>query len=419
MSAPDEARTAGELLHDRTVVLLLSSELLTSLAMGVMTVAIGWQGYARSHDPLVLGLIGLAEFVPAVLLALPSGHLADRHDRRLIAVIGLLVVAVVMAGLAYDASVGDAAVWPLYLLAMAAGAAFAFISPAFNPLLVASVPPASLSRVVAMSSVTWQSANIAGPAIGGLLQTLGDPQPYVAAVAFSLLAALAALGLPAALGTAHVEADQDRATLGDVFAGVRLILATPALLGAISLDLVAVLLGGATALLPIFSQDILHVGATANGFLRAAAGGGAVAVGIVLAARPIRRHVGYALFAAVAGYGAFTIMFGLSRSYVLSLVALAGLAGADMISVFVRSTVGPLLTPPALRGRVGAVERVFIGASNELGAFESGLAAALLGPVAAVVLGGIASIAVAGLWALWFPTLRDVDRFEDLEPASL
>jgi hypothetical protein len=400
------------------VFLLLVSELATSLALGVMTVAMGWQGYVRSHDPLVLGLIGLAEFVPALVLAIPAGHVADRYDRRLIVIWGLVATIVVLLGLAGDAASGDRAVWPLYALALAGGAAFAFLSPAFNPLLVAAVPATSLARLMALNAVTWQSANIVGPAFGGLLQAAGDPQPYLAGAALSAVAIIATLGVPRAVGTAHVEDDQPRATLADALAGVRLILETPALLGAIFLDLVAVLLGGATALLPVFSQDILHVGATENGLLRSASGAGAVLVGIVLAVRPIRRHVGNALLVAVAVYGGFTIVFGVSRSYLLSLIALAGLAGADMVSVFVRGTVVPLLTPPALRGRVGAVERVFIGASNELGAFESGVAAAMIGPVGAVVLGGIASVAVAALWVWWFPALRRVDRFEDLEPVS-
>ncbi len=410
---------AVTLLRDRTVFLLLASQLLTSLAMGVMTVALGWQGYERSHDTLVLGLIGLAEFVPALVLAIPAGHVADRHDRRLIVIAGLGVTVAVLLALAFDASTNDRAVWPLYALALAAGGAFSFLSPAFNPLLVAAVSNASLARLMALSAVTWQSANIVGPAVGGVLQSLGDPQPYLAAALLATLAVIATLGVPARVGTAHVEDDRERATLGEALAGVRLILATPALLAAISLDLVAVLLGGATALLPVFSQDVLHVGATENGLLRSASGAGAVAVGVLLAARPIRRHVGSWLFVAVAVYGAFTVVFGFSRTYVVSLIALAALAGADMISVFVRATIVPLLTPPALRGRVGAVERVFIGASNELGAFESGVAAALIGPVGAVVIGGIASVVVAVAWAWRFPSLRNVDRFEDLEPASV
>jgi len=197
---------------------------------------------------------------------------------------------------------------------------------------------------------------------------------------------------------------------------VRFIFSEPPLLGAISLDLMAVLVGGVTALLPVFASDVLHVGAAGNGLLRAAPGVGAVLVGVVLSVRPLRRRAGPTLFAVVAAYGVCTVVFGLSTSFALSLAALAGLAGADMVSMLLRATIGPLLTPPALRGRVGAVERVFIGASNELGAFESGVAAALIGAVPAVVLGGLASVAVAIVWAWRFPSLRRIDRLEDVQP---
>jgi len=222
--------------------------------------------------------------------------------------------------------------------------------------------------------------------------------------------------VPRAIGVAHVGDHEPQ--LADVLDGVRLIFRSRPLLGAISLDLMAVLFGGATALLPVFARDILHVGAAGNGILRAAPGVGAVVVGALISARPIERRVGETLFAVVALFGLFTIVFGVSTSFVLSLFALAALAGADMVSMVVRSTLSPLLTPPALRGRVSAVERVFIGASNELGAFESGLAAALIGAVPAVVLGGVASIAVAVVWAWRFPELRRIDRFDELSPEA-
>ena len=227
------------------------------------------------------------------------------------------------------------------------------------------------------------------------------------------------LRLPRAIGTAHVLDPDDRPTFRDALDGLRLIFSSRALLGAISLDLVAVLFGGVTALLPVFSQDILHVGAFGNGVLRAAPGVGAVIVGLVLAVRPIRRHVGVKLFVCVGVYGAVTIVFGLSTSFALSLAALAALAAADMVSVFIRGTLVPLFTPPELRGRVGAIERAFVGASNELGAFESGVAAALVGAVPAVLIGGALSIVAAGVWAWGFPELRRVDRFEDINAARL
>jgi hypothetical protein len=213
--------------------------------------------------------------------------------------------------------------------------------------------------------------------------------------------------------------DTKPATLRDAFGGVRLIFASSALLGAISLDLAAVLFGGATALLPIFSSDVLHVGALGNGLLRAAPGAGAILIGLYLAGHPVRRRVGPTLFVAVALYGVFTILFGISTSFVLSLVALGALAGADMFSVLIRSSLQPLLTPPEMRGRVGAVERVFIGGSNELGAFESGVAAAAIGAVPAVIIGGALSIVVAIVWAWRFPSLRTLDRFEDVRFVEL
>jgi MFS family permease len=411
-----ERMTAGELLRDRAVAPLLGIEMLQWLGMGVWTTALGWQAYARSGEPLVLGLLGLAEFVPAALLALPTGHLADRHDRRRITALGMLALTAVMLVLAADAASGDTQVWPLYVLAFAAGTANAFVNPAASPLLAGAVPPASLSRAVAMSTSGSQAAMVAGPAIAGLLQGLGNPAPYLFGAGCSAVSAALAVAIPRSLGRAHVE--EQEATLADALGGVRFIRSVPTLFGAISLDLMAVLFGGATALMPVFAKDILHVGALGNGILRSASAAGALMVGVVLTARPVRRRVGVTLFVAVATFGAATVVFGLSKSFGLSLIALAVLAGADMISMLVRATLVPLLTPPPLRGRVTAVERVFIGASNELGAFESGVAAALIGVVPAVVLGGLASVAVAVIWAWRFPALRQVDRFDDLNPIS-
>jgi MFS family permease len=404
------------LLRQRTVALLLAAELTTSIATAAAVTAIGWQAYARSGDPLVLGLLGLAEFAPAAVLALPAGTIADRHDRRRVAVLGLTGLALVLLGLALDGATGDRGVLALYALAVGLGATQAFLNPAFNPLLAAAVPAESLAPVIALSSSAWQSSMIVGPVLAGVLQHLGDPAPFVAAAASAVVAAALLAALPSALGTAHV--GDDPPTFRDSLAGIRLILRAPALFGAISLDLVAVLFGGATALLPVFARDILHVGATGNGLLRAAPGIGAVLVGAFLAARPLRRRVGPTLFAAVAAYGLCTIVFGLSRSFALSLIALAALAAADMVSVLLRGTFVPLLTPPALRGRVGAVERVFVGASNELGAFESGVAAALIGAVPAVIVGGVVSLVVSAVWSWRFPTLRRADRFEDIRPVE-
>ncbi len=399
---------------NRVITIMVLVELFSSLALGAAATALGWQAFSRRQDPLVLGLLGLAEFIPAVVLALPAGHVIDRHDRRWVAGGGLITSAVVALALALDAAAGDTRVWPLYLLAAAWGVGNAFVGPTLGPLLAAGVAAPDMARAFAVTTSVGQAAMVAGPALGGITQTIGAPAPYLFAGTCALAAAALLPLVPARFGVAHVGEREPR--LADVLEGVRLIARTRPLLGAISLDLMAVLFGGATALLPLFARDILHVGAVGNGFLRAAPGVGAVIVGAVISTRPLERRVGKTLFTVVALFGVFTIVFGLSRNFVLSLFALAALAGADMISMVVRSTLSPMLTPPEVRGRVSAVERVFIGASNELGAFESGAAAALIGAVPAVVLGGAASIVVAIVWAWRFPELRRIDRFDELRP---
>ena len=352
--------------------------------------------------------------MPAVLFAIPAGQLADRVDRRFVTAGGLLATGATAFALALDAAAGDHAAWPLYAFALVLGSAQAFAQPSFNPLLAAAVDVLSLPRVIALSAVTWQAASVIGPAASGLAQRFSNPGPYIGVGVGCLIGAALVLALTPELGRSHIGDEARPATLREALGGVRLILAAPALLGAISLDLMAVLFGGATALLPVFSSEVLHVGALGNGLLRAAPGAGAIVIGLILSTRPIRRRVGPILFAAVATYGLFTILFGVSRSFVLSLVALAALAGADMVSVLIRSSLQPLLTPPEMRGRVAAVERVFVGGSNELGAFESGVAAAAIGAVPAVVIGGILSIAVAVVWAWRFPSIRRLNRFEDV-----
>ena len=328
-------------------------------------------------------------------------------------VFGLALIALATVGIALDTASGESRVWPLYGLAVLIGVGQSYASPAFTPMLAAAVTTEELPRVMAMNASVWQFGTIAGPAAAGLLHLLGAPAPFVVAAIAAALGAVCVLAVPRSIGRDHLSGVRHSPTLAEALAGVRFILRTPALLGTMSLDLVAVLLGGATALLPVFSQDILHVGALGNGLLRAAPGAGAVIVALALTARPLRQRVGPTLFLAVGTFGALTLVFALSRSYILSLAALAGLAAADMLSVFIRSTLGPLLTPAELRGRVGAVERVFIGGSNELGAFESGMAAALVGAVPAVAIGGVLAIGAAAFWAWRFPQLRRINRFED------
>jgi MFS family permease len=402
----------------RGLVLLLTGELLTTTSSMTVQTALGWEGYSRSGQPLVLGLIGLAEFLPALLFALPAGHAADHRDRRFVTAFGLVVLALATTAIAFDTAAGDVRVWPLYVFALFIGVGQSYASPAFGPMLAAIATTEELPRVMAMNASVWQFGTIAGPIAAGLLHLLGAPAPFIVAAFAAGVGAVVMLFVPAVVGKEHLSGEARSATLAEALEGVRFILRTPAMLGAMSLDLVAVLLGGATALLPVFSTDILHVGALGNGILRAAPGAGAVIVALLLTARPLKRHVGPTLFLAVGTFGALTIVFALSTSYLLSLVTLAALAAADMLSVFIRSTLGPLLTPPDLRGRVGAVERVFIGGSNELGAFESGTVAALIGTVPAVAIGGVLAIAAAAFWAWRFPQLRRIDRFEDAAALS-
>ncbi len=408
---------ALRLLRNRDVSRLLGAQLLSTLTFGVVAAALGWQAYERTGSALTLGIIGLAEFLPALVFALPAGQMADRLDRRLVSATGMGIVVVVSIALALNAASGDTSAMPLYLMAAGLGVGRSFASAAFTPMLAAAVPSAALPRTMAMSSSTWQGALIFGPFIGGLLQAWGNVPPYLFAAALDLVAIALVLTVTRRVGTEHRASVTGPPTMRDATAGLRLIRHTPALLGAISLDLVAVLFGGATALLPIIASDILGVGAVGYGVLRAAPGIGAVIVGLVLAGRPIRRQVGPVLLLSVAGFGAFTILMGVSTSYWLSFAALVLLSGSDMVSVYVRSTLTPLLTPAHLRGRVVAVERVFVGASNELGAFESGLLAQYIGTVPAIVVGGGVSIGAAGLWGLFFPGLRKIDRFEDITPA--
>ena len=377
-----DGSSARELLRHPMVRRLLISELAATMSFGVLTAALGWQAYARTGDPLVLGLIGLFEFLPALILAIPAGQLADRVDRRYVTAAGNLGALVFTGLLLLDAAVWGLEAWPLYLLAAGLGGSRAFAGAGFNPMLAAAVTPRALPRTMALSSSTWQGALIVGPLLGGAFQALGDVPPYAAAMLLEATAGILVLTVTRRIGTDHKVVDAPPVTLRDATAGLRFIIATPALLAAISLDLVAVLFGGATALLPVVAQD------------------------------------GPVLLACVALFGLFTIIFGLSENFILSLVALSFLAASDMVSVFIRSTLGPLLTPASLRGRVGAAERVFIGASNELGAFESGTLARFIGTVPAILVGGVTSVAIAGLWFVLFPSLRRIDRFEDAKPAD-
>jgi len=405
-------------LRHRDFALYAGANFLWTIGLQIQATALAWHMYEITHDAFKLGLVGLMEFLPAALLALPAGHLADRIDRRRIILVGaggeLAAAAVLFALSATD----RLSVLSILALALAFGIARAIATPAARALMPNLMPKEDFASAVAWSSTSWQVATIAGPGISGLLYALAPPVAYggaTLAFAAALTAAFCMRGRP--VRPAPPAAADGSSTEGDLaalLAGLVLIFRNRLLLGAISLDLFAVLFAGATALIPVFAQDILRVGPFAGLALLSAQGIGAVVTALVLTQRPLQRHVGRRLFIAVGVFGLAAIAFGLSQLYWLSFAVLLVLGAADMVSVYVRGTLVPLATPDALRGRVVAVESVFIGASNELGRFVAGSGAALLGPVSAVLVGGSLTLAVTFVWSRLFPPLRRVDRFTDL-----
>lgn len=385
-----------------------------SLAAQMAAVAIGWQVYEISGRALDLGLIGLFEFLPLPLLALPAGQLADRVSRRLLYATSAAIYSAVFGGLLAITLAEVRATWPYFALAFLTGIAWALGWPASRALSPSLVPGELLPRAMAQYSAAWQIASVAGPALGGLLFVVGPSLTYATAIVLTAVAFGSVLAIRDR-GAALVSTATP--TLRELLAGVALVRRTPVLLGAISLDLFAVLFGGAVALLPVFAKDILEVGPVGLGALRSAPAVGALIAALVLARRPLAGNVGRILLMAVGAFGVSMVVFGLSRSFALSLAALVFGGGTDMVSVVLRATILPLVTPDELLGRANAVEMVFISASNELGAFESGAAAALVGVVPAVVIGGCATIVIALLWGRVFPSLARVDRLEDLRPA--
>lgn len=396
--------------------LLVAAVLGAGLAREMLAVAVGWQVYAIRRSALDLGLIGLAEFLPMLLLALPAGQLADRLPRRLVYAISVAMSAGVSGCLLVVTLAGASQLWPFITLAAATGASGAVGNPAARALPPALVPVEHLASAFALRSIAMRVGAIAGPAMGGVLFAVRAELVYLVGVGLFLasLACIAALRVPHAERSEAASAPR----LESLLAGIRLIRGTPVLLGAISLDLFAVLFGGAVALLPLFTRSILHAGPVGLGLLRAAPSIGGLLAAALLTVRPLGRRSGRTLLIVVAAFGASMIVFGLSRLFWLSFAALAVSGFVDMISVNIRATIAALATPDELRGRVLAVEMVFISASNELGAFESGVAASLLGAVPAVVLGGAITIALAVVWARLFPPLARIDRLEDVRPAA-
>ncbi len=373
---------------------------------------LGKQVYDITGRQIDIGWIGLVEFLPAAVLVLVTGVVADRFYRRnivLVAVAGELASAV---ALMFYARTNPTAVAPIFMITLLYGIARAFVAPAARSIWPSIAPPGGLPAVVALSSATWTGAAIAGPAMSGLLYSI---DPWVAYLAASILIATGMVAILRVNVPRNITATTERPTFRHAIEGLVFIRRTPILLAAISLDLFAVLFGGAIALLPVIAEERLGVGDVAYGWLRAAVGIGAAAMALFLAWRPVQRSVGHKLFVVVATFGVMTVVLGLTRNYVVAFIAIVVMSAADMVSVFIRSSIVPLVTPDEKRGRVLAVENVFIGASNELGAFESGVASQALGTAGAVVGGGVATVGIAGLWWVLFPALRHVDRFSDLE----
>ena len=381
------------------------------------TVGVAWQVYSMTHRPLDLGYTGLALFLPGLLFLLPAGHVADRYDRRAIILICYALQILCTSALLAIAVLGLRNVYLIYGVLLLIGLGRCFSGPASSALIPQLVPEGHFVNAVTWGAVIFQFANIAGPALGGILFTLplqnvlGGKLQGAGIVYVAMLCALVIfLVLIAGITLRANPREQRAASIKVVLAGLEYVRKSPILLGSFSLDLFVVLLGGATALMPIFSQEILHTGPKGLGMLRAAPAFGALIMSLVLARFPLKHHAGLRLFIAVAIFGAATVVFGLSHSLILSLAALVITGAADMISVIVRSSVLQLATPPEMRGRVSAVNSLFLGASNELGEFESGLTAQWLGAVRATVAGGIGAMMVTGLWTVIFPALRDVDE---------
>lgn len=387
-------------------------------ALEMQSVAVGWQVYEMTRRPLDLGLVGLAQFLPGILFFLVSGHTADRFDRRRVllacyvafAVCSLLLLEISLRRLEI--------VYPIYIVLVLLGLVRSFSGPASRALLPELVPEEHFPNAVAWNASIFQTATILGPAVGGLAYAFfrGPVGVYALAVLTAVVGLVAMLRIKAR----SKPRPREEVNLTTVLAGLRYVWREKVILGSISLDLFAVLLGGAVALLPVYAREILHTGPWGLGLLRSAPGVGAAAMAVLVAHRPLRRGIGITMLWSVAGFGVFTILFGLSHSLVLSLLALLLVGATDMVSVVIRGTLVQLATPDEMRGRVNAVDMLFIGASNEFGEFESGLTAQWLGAVPAVVLGGVGTLAVIALWAWLFPDLRNFDRFTRLqsEPIS-
>ncbi len=385
--------------------------LLVSFAVQIMSVSIAWQIYDVTGNAFLLGLVGLCLFLPALLLILVTGLTADRFNRRGIMAVCLSVELLCALGFLALVNVEAHEVWPIFVILVVLGTARAFWGPAAQSLAPNLVPPEALSNAITINASAWQFASITGPAAGGLLYGLSPSFAFGTGAALLICAVVTVLLIPR---PARRESHQ-ATSLETMFGGFRYIFSNKVVLGAISLDMFAVLMGGAVALLPVYTKDILHAGPTELGLLRAAPGMGAIVMALWLTRFPVRDHAGKILFLFVGLFGAFTVVFGFSTTVWVSIPALALVGASDMVSVSIRETIMQLWTPEEVRGRVNAVNSVFIGASNELGEFESGITASWWGIVPAVVVGGAATLAVAATWTRVFPVLRRLDRFPEPE----
>jgi MFS family permease len=407
MSSASSAGTR-DLFRHQPFLLFVGARGFSTFSYQIATVAIGWQVYALTNSAFALGMVGLVQFIPSALLVFATGHAADRYDRKRVVQFCQIVEGSAAAFLAWGNYGGWLNVSEIFAAVAVVGIAKAFESPASSALLPGVVPEGMLQKGTAISSAAFQIAVITGPALGGLAYAVAPGVPYALMAVFWLLAGM----LNGAIQLDRPVTAKEPPTLDAVFAGVRFVRHNPAILGTISLDMVAVLLGGATALLPIYARDILHTGPWGLGVLRAAPAVGALMMTVVLARHAIQRRIGMRMFQAVIVFGLATVVFALSHLIWLSLLALAIMGAADMVSVVIRISLVQLGTPDEMRGRVGAVNFLFINASNQLGEFESGVTAAWFGAMPAAVLGGLGTIAVALLWMKLFPALRHVERLE-------
>jgi len=408
MSSPTSAR-AESLFHHRSFVAFWLARTSSSFGFQMLSIAVGWQIYAITGRAFDLGLIGLAQFLPALVLALPAGHVADQFDRRRVVLLGQFTELLAIAALATLTLLHMTNELVILALIFVLSIAKTLEAPSLQSMLPALVPPGILARATAANGASMQTASMLGPALGGFLYVAGPQAVYITTGVLYLISVI----MVSRLRPDRAPPPRTPATFASVFAGVKFIRNRPDVLGVISLDLFAVLLGGATALLPIFAKDILHTGPWGLGLLRGAPAVGGLLVGFWLSSRSLERNVGKIMFASVAGFGVATLVFALSKELWLSLLALFALGGFDMVSMVIRGSLVQLDTPDEMRGRVSAVNSIFINTSNQLGEFESGMLAAWLGAAPAAAIGGIGTLVVVGLWMAWFPSLRKRQRLHD------